>query len=356
MGTCECARHEEDHHEINVTFKDKRTYSEDYDTYNQNKAKAIQNNFTLVDQDDEEEERRKRLKIVIEAKSKDEDDIPIKDNAFDFNQTETFRQINTIKEEEEEFGVTFSREPTKISKKKPEVVTVMKPSYLSTNESTMKNQLTAPSLSDTKHQVTEFKNVINEVKPPEQPHQGDISYLDKSAISGDSDIDDTIFNSAKYSKELFTLLNNIKSAPSNYKDQIRSFIIPKGSKANEDNRNEVMDFIDKLPKNHKGKTYLWNEKAYGVLRPILQRKANGEQVEEDVNKIFENVKVKANIDSYYETVGRYDVKQTLFSLLLENSHSIRRILFDNIQICTICSVQSKNKMKTMSCLVLIKNK
>lgn len=341
MGNCECLRGgEEDKHEININFKDKKTYHDDYENTNKGKAKAVNNQFSLIDQDeDEEEDNRKRLQLVSEAKSKDEDDIPIKEDAIEVD--EVIEQEPDKNEEEDDYIVTFKKEPQDIiSKKKSEVVNIVNKGFNNTQESLKV--------------VEPIQVKIEETKAPNPVL--DHSNLDRSNLSGDSDIDDTIFNSAKFSKDIFNLLNAAKLNPSSILDQVKRFQIPKSSKATEESRQEVVNFIESLSNSHKGKSYLWNEKGYSALRPLYQRKSNGENVENNIKELFEGPTVKSHVDSIYEVSGRYDREQTLLCLLLENSSSIRTILHNSTPICSVCSVQSKNKLKTMTCLVLIKKK
>lgn len=347
-------RREEDNNEINITFKDKKNYNDDYDTTNQGKARAVNNQFSLVDQDDEEEDdKRKRLVIVKEENY--EDDIPIRDGIVEVDEVIEIVDLNTEAKTEEqnddndEFIVTFKKEAkTTLGKKKGEPISIVnKGFYMNTTESI--KQVDQPKI--TEHQ----KQKEEESKAPVSAL--DHSKLDRSALSGDSDIDETIFNSAKFSKELFALLNSVKTKPKSILEKVKSFNIPKGSSATEENRKEVIDFIESLSDNHKGKSFLWNEKVYSALRPIYQRKANGE-IKESINvqEIIENQSVKANIDSHYEVTGRFDKEHKLLCLLLEHSNHIHKILLDSSTISTICSVQSKNRLKIITCLILIKKK
>ena len=354
MGTCECMRRDEDNNEINITFKDKKNYNDDYDTTNRGKARAVNNQFSLVDQDDEEEDdKRKRLVIVKEENY--EDDIPIRDGIIEVDDVMIdIVDLNTEAKTEEQdnnddFIVTFKKEAkTTLGKKKGEPISIVnKGFYMNTTESIK--------------QVEQPKTVENQKQKEEESRAPvsvlDHSKLDRSALSGDSDIDETIFNSAKFSKELFALLNSVKTKPKSILEKVKSFIIPKGSPATENNRQEVIDFIESLSDNHKGKSYLWNEKVYSALRPIYQRKANGE-IKESINvqEIIENQSVKGNIDSHFEVTGRFDKEHKLLCLLLEHSKHINKILLDSSTISTICSVQSKNRLKIITCLVLIKKK
>jgi hypothetical protein len=152
---------------------------------------------------------------------------------------------------------------------------------------------------------------------------------DNRSLSGDSDIDDTIFNSANFSKAVFNLINTARLNPRSIVEGLKRFIIPKNSNANESNREEVLNFIESLPTTYKGKTFLWNEKVYGALRPIYQKKANGENIDDKIADLFEDTKFIQLIEKYFETGGKFDVNQSFYSLLIENSNHIKRILYDN---------------------------
>ncbi len=92
------------------------------------------------------------------------------------------------------------------------------------------------------------------------------------------------------------------------------------------------------------------------MRPLLQKKANGETIDENMIELFAGPQVKANVDSYYTVSGRYNQEQSFLTLLLENSGSIGKLLKEGTPIASVCSVQSKNKLKNVTGLALIKKK
>jgi len=333
MGNCECLRKPEKEEEINITFKDKYNHNDDYSkSMKNNKAKQLNNNFSVVEQNDEEEEDKPQHNHKYQESDYREVEVEDDDNARYTNFSATFRNDNIQKEveikpkKEEKIEVAVKKEEV-INKVNEEPVIEVEEKRKNYNEDNIKYEMKAPAVVD-----------------------------DNKSLSGDSDIDDTIFNSANFSKAVFNLINNTRLHPHSIIDGIKRFIIPKNSRANESNREDVINFLESIPSTYKGKTFLWNEKVYGALRPIYQKKANGENIDDKIADLFEDTKFSQLIEKYFETSGKFDVNQTFYSLLLENSNHIKRILFESTPICSVCSVQSSNKTKTLTCLVLIKKK
>lgn len=170
-------------------------------------------------------------------------------------------------------------------------------------------------------------------------------------LSFDSDLDETIFNSGNYSKSIFQLLNNARSKPISLLNKLNNYDNDK----NQHEKKRIFNFINSLPILYKGKTFLWNEKLYSTMRPLYQKIVDGE-LNGSINQLLEETKYSPVIDSYYETSGNYDVNHMFFTFLYENSHHIKKILYDNIPICSICSVKSRINQNIYTCIILIKKK
>lgn len=328
MGNCECLRKPEKEEEINITFKDKSNHNDDYSkSIKNNKAKQLNSNFAVVEQNDEEEEEKPHKNYKYQESDYKEVEVEADDdeNVRVTNFSATFRNDKLQKEVEvkPKIEVEVIKEDVK-TKIKEEIIEIEKKKNF--NEDNTKYEMKAPAAEDNR------------------------------SLSGDSDIDDTIFNSANFSKAVFNLINTARLNPHSIVEGIKRFTIPKNSNANESNREEVLHFIESLPSTYKGKTFLWNEKVYGALRPIYQKKANGENIDDKIADLFEDTKFIQLIEKYFETGGKFDVNQTFYSLLIENSNHIKRILYESTPICSVCSVQSSNKTKTLTCLILIKKK
>lgn len=307
MGNCECLRAPDQQHEITLNMKDKN-YDNDYSmTMKNQKAKAFNDKFAIVEHEDDD------------AKNRSHEDIVIRESAIIME--EKVEEVHN-NEPEDEFGVTFKQN----------------------NEVSIQNQAKPEEKTNV--------NANNAVIPP-PTHNRTVSTLDKSAY--ESDIDEINFNSSEFSKNVFNFINELRLNPASLISKIQNFQIPKASSANQNDKDQVINFIQKA-NTKKGKTFLWNEKAYVVMRPILQRKANGESIKEDMTEVLAGPSVKANLDSYFSISGKYSENDTALLLLLEHSKNIQKLLFEPIHIAAVCAVQSKNKMKNEVSLALIKKK
>jgi len=308
MGNCECLRAPEQQHEITLNMKDKN-YDNDYSmTMKNQKAKAFNDKFAMVDHEEDDKD----------PKNRSHEDIVIRDSAIIIED-----KINDQQNEpEDEFGVTF------------------------------KQNIEVHIQNQNKAEEKPYVSSNNMVTPP-PTHNRTVSTLDKSAY--ESDIDEINFNSSEFSKGIFNLINEFKLNPSSLINKIQSFEIPKSSNATQNDKHHIVKYIQEVEVK-KGKSFLWNEKAYVVMRPILQRKANGESIKENMNEIMAGPSVKANLDSYFSISGKYSQDDTALLLLLEHSKKIHKLLFEPIHIAAVCAVQSKNKMKNEVSLALIKKK
>ena len=82
MGNCECLRGEKDKNEINLTLRDNT--NNDYEQTHKGKAKAVNNKFTVVDNDEDEHP-------------------PVKNSAIIFN--DDLQKV----QQEDDFAVTFTK-------------------------------------------------------------------------------------------------------------------------------------------------------------------------------------------------------------------------------------------------------
>lgn len=149
----------------------------------------------------------------------------------------------------------------------------------------------------------------------------------------------------------------MKTHPSKLIAKLEKFVIPEKASYSEYERREVLEALHSLPPNHRGKSYLWNEKAINVLRAISQKKINGEHSEEDFERTIENFANHANheITGTYFVNGKYESETIVLHLILENSKDVKSILIESGQIASICSVTNKSRMKVLTSFVFAKN-
>jgi hypothetical protein len=112
--------------------------------------------------------------------------------------------------------------------------------------------------------------------------------------------------------------------------------------------------LDIIDANHKkGRSYLWNEKGYILLRSIYQRIVNGEEVNETLEEAFASRACQCQIVNHFEVKGKFDPESTFLLLLLENASSARNIISDSAPLASVCTVQGKGR-KVLTSIVLAK--
>lgn len=164
------------------------------------------------------------------------------------------------------------------------------------------------------------------------------------------------FDSSKYSKNFFNLLNSVKVNPKLLQDKLERFLIPKESTAGEYSKKSILEFVsNKIPVNYKGKSFFWNEKGYNLLRSVYQRKVNGEEVNENFESEFLN-KANAVIVHKFIIKGSYDVEDALLVFLLENSDKLNNILLNSSPLVSICSVIGQLTGDILTSIVFAKKK
>lgn len=119
----------------------------------------------------------------------------------------------------------------------------------------------------------------------------------------------------------------------------------------------MLDALNNLPKNYRGKSYLWNEKAVTILRTVTQKKVNGEPLNESIEETIDNFAAQAShtITGKYFVNGKYDSETIVLILLLENSEDFKSIMIESGQIASVCSAANKSRMKVLTSFVFAKH-